>query len=193
MTHWHAIVPFRAGAKTRLAERLDAPSRAALAEAMAAHVLETLGRCPSIGSLTLLAPVRPAFASEGTGLIVDKGHGLNAELAAALARARHVLIIHADLPLAAPDDIAVLIDAAAGAGAAIAPDHARTGTNALAFIDANGLLPAFGPDSFALHRALLPDAAVVERPGLALDIDTPEDLDRAIAAGLLLPAIADQM
>jgi len=190
MTHWHAIVPFRAGAKTRLAERLDAPARTALAEAMARHVLETLGRCPLVGSITLLAPARPVFAPGGTGLIVDKGRGLNFELAAAFAGAQRTLVIHADLPLVSPEDIAALIEAAAQAGAAIAPDHARTGTNALAVTVASALQPAFGPDSFALHRALLPHAAVVERAGLALDVDTPADLDCAIAAGFRHPAIA---
>ena len=94
------------------------------------------------------------------------------------------------LPLLSADDFATLIDAASEAGAAIAPDHARTGTNALALTDATALQPAFGPSSFALHRTLLPHAAVVERPGLALDIDTPADLDHAIAAGMLMPAIA---
>jgi 2-phospho-L-lactate guanylyltransferase len=190
MTGWHAIMPFRAGAKTRLAERMDAPARAALAQAMAEHVLETLGRCPLIGTITVLAPLRPAFAPESTGWISDEGRGLNAELAAALAGTRSTLVIHADLPLVSPDDIAALIDAASAAGAAIAPDHARTGTNALALTDASALQPAFGADSLALHLALLPDALVVERPGLALDIDTSADLDRAIAAGLVIPAIA---
>ena len=71
MSLWQAIVPFRAGAKTRLAERLDATARAALAETMAQHVLETLGRCPLIGSIAVLAPVRPSFVPEGTGWIND--------------------------------------------------------------------------------------------------------------------------
>ena len=71
MSLWHAIVPFRARAKTRLVERLDATARAALAEAMTEHVLETLGCSPLIGSIAVLAPVRPAFAPEGTGWIND--------------------------------------------------------------------------------------------------------------------------
>ena len=190
MSLWHAIVPFRARAKTRLAERLDATARAALAEAMAEYVLETPGRCPLIGSITMLAPARPAFAPDGIGLFVDGARGLNAELAAAFVEARRTLVVHADLPLLSADDIAALIDAASEAGAAIAPDHARTGTNALALTDATALQPAFGPSSFALHRTLLPHAAVVERPGLALDIDTPADHDHAIAAGMLMPVIA---
>ena len=194
MRLWRAIVPFRAadddgaGAKTRLAARLDTKARAALAIAMAQHVLETLARCPSIGSIGVLAPTRPAFAPSDTDWIADHGRGLNAELSVAMALRgdAHLVTIHADLPLLGADDIAALLDAALSAGAAIAPDCSRTGTNALALSDAGGLRPAFGPDSFALHRALLPRAAVVDRPGLALDIDTPEDLDRAIAAGLVV-------
>lgn len=200
MSLWRAIVPFRAadesgeGAKTRLAGRLDAKARAGLATAMATHVLDTLGRCPSVGSIMVLAPARPAFASASIDWIADRGRGLNRELAAAIdaAQAGRVFVIHADLPLLDAGDIAALLDAALAAGAAIAPDHARTGTNALALVDPPGLMPAFGPDSFALHRALLPHVALVERQGLALDIDTPDDLDRALAAGMRLdlPGIA---
>lgn len=203
MKLWHAIVPFRAGdegsagAKTRLAARLDAPARAVLAVAMAQHVLATLGGCPLLGSITVLAPARPSFAPAGTDWIADLGRGLNPELAAAIALTgpRQVLVIHADLPLLSASDIAALLAEAAAVGAAIAPDHARTGTNALALMNSGALqpalLPAFGPDSLTLHRALLPHAAIVNRPGLALDIDTPADLDRAIAAGLLRPVNAD--
>ena len=194
MSLWRAIVPFRAaheggaGAKTRLAGRLDTKARAALATAMAMHVLETLGRSPLVGSITVLAPARPAFASVGIDWIADRGRGLNLELAAAMAEGegRRVVIVHGDLPLLAPDDIAALLNAASATDSAIAPDHARTGTNALALVDSAGLLPAFGPGSFALHRALLPHATLVERQGLALDIDTPDDLDRALAAGMRL-------
>lgn len=198
MSLWRAIVPFRAadeggaGAKTRLAGRLDADGRATLAIAMAQHVLETLDRCPLVGSITVLAPAQPAFAPTGVTWIADHGRGLNPEIAAAITAdgSVRVLVIHADLPMLEPGDIAALLDAALAAGAAIAPDHGRTGTNALALIDPARIVPAFGPDSFARHRALLPDAAVVERAGLSLDIDTPADLDRALAAGLLLPGIA---
>ena len=192
MSPWRAIVPFRAadeggaGAKSRLAGRLDATACAALAAGMAWHVLETLGRCPLIGSITVLAPARPEFAPHYTDWIADHGRGLNAEIAAAIAAdgAARVVVILADLPLLTADDIAALLGAASAAGAAIAPDHAHTGTNALALTDPAGLWSAFGPGSFALHRALLPHAALVERPGLALDIDTPEDLDRALSSGL---------
>ena len=198
MSLWRAIVPFRAadeggaGAKTRLAGRLDATARAALAIAMARHVLETLDYCPSVGSIGVLAPVPPAFAPAGIDWIADRERGLNCELATVIgaAGAGRVFVIHADLPLLEPGDIAALLDAACARGAAIAPDHAQTGTNALALTDPAGIVPAFGPGSFALHRAMLPDAAVVERAGLALDIDTPADLDRALAMGLLLPGIA---
>ncbi len=65
--------------------------------------------------------------------------------------------------------------------AVIAPDRRREGTNALLLRPPGALAYHFGPDSFARHcqearqRGLRLE--VCERPGLALDIDLPEDLE----------------
>ena len=95
-----------------------------------------------------------------------------------------MIVLHADLPALEAADVEALIEAASEAGA-IAPDHRGSGTNALALLNARDFPFCFGPDSFARHCALLPGCGTVRRPGLARDIDLPEDLPWAAALGCL--------
>ncbi len=180
---WTAIVPLKAAAarKTRLAGALDGTETAALAQGMADHVIATLAGIAAITSVRVLSPASGDIA--GTVWEPDYGKGLNAELdrvCAALTGER-MLIVHADLPLLAADDVAALIAAAEAEGAAIATDRHGTGTNALAMRRAACVGFAFGPDSLARHLDRLPDAAVLRREGLAIDIDTADDI--AVAKG----------
>ncbi|UVO54245.1 2-phospho-L-lactate guanylyltransferase [Sphingomonas sp. SUN039] len=184
MTGWTAIVPLNLGrdCKTRLAGRLSRAKRDLLVAAMADHVVAQLRAAKDVERIVMLSPETPQTA--GVVWARDCGRGLNAELALLFGQTS-VLVVHADLPLLGADDIGALIVAAEAAGAAIAPDRTGTGTNGLALASAAQLIPCFGEGSFARHRALLSDAAVVERAGLALDIDTPDDLDAARASGAL--------
>ncbi|HLY57129.1 MAG TPA: 2-phospho-L-lactate guanylyltransferase, partial [Stellaceae bacterium] len=170
--------------KRRLAGRLDPDARAALGEQLFRHVVAVLGEVSAIGSVAVLSQERPIGWTGGW--LEDRGRGLNGELEAARAslRPQRLVVIHADLPLLAAADVTALVAAAAEAGLAIAPDRHGTGTNALAIADGRDFPFRFGRDSFALHRAQAGGPGrVVSRSGLALDIDTPEDLDAAIAAG----------
>lgn len=184
MNGWTAIVPMNLGRerKTRLAGRLSPGERQRMAEAMAAHVMAQLQGAAQIAQIAVLAPEPPSDL--GLRWLCDEGRGLNRELAACM-EPEPTLIIHADLPLLSVSDIAALLKAASLAGAAIAPDATGTGTNALALAAAvpTGFEPCFGEDSLLRHRALLPHAVVIERLGLACDVDTPDDLDRALAHG----------
>lgn len=180
---WTALLPFKSSGdrKTRLQSRLDTPQRDALAERLFAHVTQILAAAPAISEIILISqqPV-PGWRHRH---IADAGRGLNAELAAVRSSlpATNLLVIHADLPLLAAADIAALL---ATSGIAIAPDRHGAGTNALA-LPADEKLPfAFGTDSFARHLAAAgTQANIVRRLGLALDIDTPDDLDTAIRYG----------
>ena len=68
----------------------------------------------------------------------------------------------------------------------IVPDRAAEGTNALLLSPPTALEPSFGEASYARHVRLARDArlsvAVVERDGLALDLDTPADVAVLVAA-----------
>lgn len=175
--NWTALVPLKHGAerKTRLAGVLMREQRIAMTETMAALLLSCLREVDAIGRTVLLAPAPMA----GVTWRADGGRGVNGELAA--YRAEHpreaLLVIHPDLPDVTPSDIAALLAATADGRIAIAPDRHGTGTNALALPAGAAIGFAFGPDSCARHRAAAGNrAAIVERHGLAFDIDEPEDL-----------------
>lgn len=179
MTCWTAIVPFKTAGerKTRLAERV------ALSTQMFAHVMHVLEGHPAIGTVVALSDERP---EDWDGAhIADEGRGLNAEIEAARTALGEtgLLVLHADLPLLESADIDALLEAAEACGIAIAPDRHGSGTNGLALIPGRRIAFRFGTDSFHLHRQQAPEAAVVERRGFAIDLDTPDDLAAVLEAG----------
>jgi len=181
---WSAIIPLKPPGqrKTRLAGRLTIEQRDRLGLEMLLHVAGILRAVHPIAEVTLLCAC--AVPGWSAGWIRDQGRGLNAELgAAATSRRRpNLLIVQADLPLLAPADIQELI----GGGktdSSIAPDRHGTGTNALALREGDLSAFAFGEGSFSRHLALARTSLrVVQRIGLSLDVDTPEDLDLAAAS-----------
>jgi 2-phospho-L-lactate/phosphoenolpyruvate guanylyltransferase len=190
------IVPHRgpAAAKSRLAPVLDDAEREALALRLLERVLGVVGSaCADVVVITPSAALQAVVAAAGATLVVQRGMGLNAGLDQARDAARSdgitVLgVLHGDLPNLTAEDVASLLEPVSQrAGVAIAPDRAGSGTNGLALnpIDAIGF--RFGLGSFAAHRdealrAGLP-TAIVERSGLAFDLDTPADLARWIELG----------
>ena len=187
MSGWVAIVPLKLGtmAKSRLSGALTAGERNSLALLMAGHVLRTLAETAQITTVVLVSPEPCDFPA--TEWIRDEGRGLNAELAAARNHfaGRSVLMIHGDLPTLAVQDVAALIVAAENAGHALAPDAALQGTNAIAIATSQNFTPVFGIASFARHRTLLPNAAIVQRDGLANDLDNLENLTHRNVAAIL--------
>ena len=179
---WTAIVPLKdeGERKSRLAGVLEAAERAQLGQQWFEHVVDVLGR---VSDLIVLSAERP---SGWTGdWRRDGGQGLNAELQRVYGELRPAptAIFHADLPRLGEEDALTLFAAAERAGCAIAPDRHGTGTNGLAIADGRRFRFAFGAGSFARHRAkAAPGFEIVERPGLALDVDTPDDLKAALAA-----------
>jgi 2-phospho-L-lactate guanylyltransferase len=111
------------------------------------------------------------------------------EMATAASRARGVdftLVVPADIPLIDHYELQKIADAAPARGAVLVPDAARRGTNA-AWRAPSDLFPLrFGNDSFQPHLAAakatgLP-CAVMELPGIARDVDRPEDLQELAQA-----------
>ena len=185
MTEWRALVPIKQGGngKSRLASVLSPEQRDALALRMARHVLAELEKCWSVGEIAILSERSPEWWS---GVwIEDRGQGLNAELAAWRRSVGEVpvLIVHADLPLLRATEVDELLAVAAAQGIAMATDRAGEGTNALAICDGRRFEFRFGPASRGLHTAQADHLAVLDLPGLAADIDTPDDLAFARANG----------
>ena len=89
-------------------------------------------------------------------------------------------VVSADCPLICGSDVRALVDAVPDRGIAIAR-AVDAGTNAVAMRPPAVAATVFGaPGSAALHaeraRAAGLEAVIVDRPGLALDLDTPADV-----------------
>ncbi len=191
------IVPHRglAAAKTRLAPVLTVEERSDLAARLLGRVLHmALIALPDVVVISPSAALAPLVEAAGARLAVQRGMGLNE----GLEQARDVavadgittlVVLHGDLPSLTVEDVTALADAIRGAsGVAIAPDRAGTGTNGLALRPPDVMRFAFGTGSRAAHEAAALEAGVtpviVQRPGLAFDLDTPDDLTRWLATGV---------
>jgi 2-phospho-L-lactate guanylyltransferase len=109
-----------------------------------------------------------------------------ATLALAAQGATSVLVIPGDIPLVTAAELEAIYAAAPPAGAVLVPSHDGRGTNAALRKPASLFPLRFGNDSFAPHRAAatatgLP-LVVLTFPGIALDVDTPQDLAALLAA-----------
>jgi 2-phospho-L-lactate guanylyltransferase len=164
---------------------MSVAARERLANAIAEHVLETLVAMEEIKRVIVLSPEPPARREVEWRR--DAGRGLNAELEAVLAACDGaVAVVLGDLPLLTADAVRALLSAAEQHGVALAPDRAELGTNALAVNAARRMPLRFGPESLRLHSSAGPHV-LVRQPELALDIDEPQDLDAARAAGWRAP------
>jgi|SRR5579859_1310532 len=190
MAIW-AIVPVKPflRSKSRLASVLTPQERAGLSREFLGHALDVLSQVPAITQTLVISrdPAALALAhSRQARTVTESGApDLNSALQRATqvvvaSRAQGVLILPTDLPFLTAEDVGQLI-AGGGEGplVAIAPDRHDDGTNAL-FTSPPGLLNyAFGEHSFGKHLALAQAAGarvrVCRLPGIALDVDGPED------------------
>ncbi len=187
-----AILPIKSfsHAKQRLRAELSDADRRALVDAMFSDVLVGLRRVPALESIVVVSGDRVAQQiAQGYGAIVveddERGHNSAAEKGIGVALEdgiERVLLVPGDCPLMDPKELEELLVHPAGERSAlIVPDRHGTGTNALLLAPPDVLAPSFGPDSRRRHMADA-DAAgvpaeVVEVPCLALDVDTPDDLE----------------
>ncbi len=188
-----AIIPVKPlnRAKSRLAGVLEPDQRRFLAETMLRHVLETVHAVPQIiGTLVISRDTKVlAIAREYEARTVQESGA--PELNTALLRATQVvmswgcnatLVLPADLPLLAPEDITNILNRGRNVmSVVIATDQSEDGTNAL-FMRPPGLIPyAFGPGSYGRHVQLAQEAnadvSIYWSDRLSLDIDLPADLD----------------
>jgi 2-phospho-L-lactate guanylyltransferase len=190
------IVPHRglAAAKTRLAPVLDPEERIALAQRLLARVLRVAREgSDDVVVISPAADLEATVADAGARLVVQRGMGLNEGLDQARAEALAdgvdtLAVLHGDLPNLSADDVRAMIDALGPApSVAIAPDRTGRGTNGLALRPPGAIGFHFGIGSLVDHiaaaRAAGAEPALVERPGLAFDLDTPEDLARWLELG----------
>ncbi len=177
-------------AKERLARRLPPELRQALALAMLEDVLAALAVAQHLAGL-LLVTIDPAAGllarRYGARVVEDgarDGHtgaiAAAARLLAAEGRAG-MLTLPGDIPLVTAHEISQMIAAHRPAPSfTIVPSHDEGGSNAILVSPSDAVPLRFGADSFYPHlRAAEAHgirATVLRLPGIALDIDNPEDL-----------------
>jgi 2-phospho-L-lactate guanylyltransferase len=192
------LVPVKnlANAKQRLSSVLSSEERVALAHAMCEDVLQTLAlwkNRPATAIVTSDPFAKDLAARFNFDVIADDNSGeTNAiEIATAACKAHgasYTLVVPADIPLIEVSELQTIMDSAPHStrGAVLVTDAARRGTNA-AWRSPADLFPLrFGNDSFAPHLASAKATGlpcfVLELPGIARDIDRPEDLREVAAA-----------
>ncbi len=186
-----AIIPVRSltTGKTRLGSVLGRSERYQLNARFLSHTLRvTEAFAVSTVVVSRCAEALQFARSCGVGHLfeVTRG-GLNPALtnASKMARARgavRIVILPADLPFVCTDDLHALVSHAGRAGATIAPDQRRDGTNALCVPAGHSFRFQFGVSSFFKHKYEAENVGlnmiVISRPSLAFDIDLPADFSR---------------
>jgi len=188
-----AVVPIKGleTAKARLSKRLTAEERRALVLAMLEDVLAALSQVTGLSSIMVVTrepEVATRAARFGAELLEDttkEGHTAAIELAARELDGRGetaMLCVPGDVPAVTAQEIADVLRALGPAPAVVfVPSHNERGTNAALVSPPRVLSLRFGEPSFVPHvtraKELGLRTEVLRRPGLALDLDTPEDLD----------------
>jgi 2-phospho-L-lactate guanylyltransferase len=169
------VVPYAgSGGKTRL--ELGSTERETLSLAMLAGVVSV---ALEVGQAWVVSPDRPQNAD--ATWIPDPGGGQGAAVAAALLEigAGPALVVNADLPTLAAEDLLILDAAIPERGIAIAAAPDGT-TNALGLSDVSLFEPLYGKASAARFRAHAERSGFttvdVVRAGLQYDVDTLADL-----------------
>jgi 2-phospho-L-lactate guanylyltransferase len=193
-----AVIPVKniENAKQRLAPALAPDERRRLFRAMVEDVLAVLSRCQSLAGVIMVTrdPEAVSLAEHyGARVLIEEknaGHTAASSLGAKTLAAEGVagmIQIPGDLPAITPDDVETVLAVHADAPAVtIVPSSDELGSNAVACSPPDLLPLRFGDNSFVPHvesaRKLGLDPVIVRREGIALDIDTPNDLRTFLAA-----------
>lgn len=195
------VVPVKAfaQAKVRLAPTLEPATRAELARAMAARVLRAARPLPAL-VVCDDEEVRAWTERQGAEALWTPDLGLNGAVEAGVAHLarrgiERAVVAHADLPLATELAWLACFD-----GVTLVPDRHHDGTNVACVPTGAGYRFAYGPGSFAAHRAeaarlglavrLVPDEHLGWDLDVAADLDPPPHLRLPVdVAGLLTSAI----
>ena len=195
-----AVVPVKEldRAKERLAPLLSTELRRALMLTMLEDVLGALAEAPGLEGLAIVTvdPAARQMAMRYGARIIETGardghSGAVAAAARLLAEEGQpgMLTLPGDIPLVTPGEIIQLLAAHRLAPAfTIVPSRDERGSNAIVCSPPEAVPLRFGEDSYFPHlraaEACGIRPTVLRLPGIALDVDTPEDL----AAFALVPS-----
>lgn len=179
-------------AKSRLAGVLSATQRVEFALMMYQHVLSLAIQLKAVSGILVISrdsKVLSIAREQGVRTIQEtKNSALNPALQRAtevvkLWRANSVLVLPVDLPFITLDDIHQMLEMGRTSEdcIVIATDYEKDGTNAL-LVRPPGLIEySYGDGSFARHVAMAREKRasvhVYQSDTIAIDVDTPEDLE----------------
>ena len=171
---------------------LDAPARAGLARAMLSDVLKAVARARTperVIVFTAADEVIELARPHHFEIVIEKsvdGHSaaVNQMVAEFLPTSSRLMSIASDLPKLIPPEIDFAFEAASEPVTLI-PSRDWTGTNGVVFIPPARITMDYGEGSFRRHLSKAAAAGhradVVDLPGIAFDIDTPQDLQAFLA------------
>jgi 2-phospho-L-lactate/phosphoenolpyruvate guanylyltransferase len=192
------LIPVKdlSGAKQRLAAVLDQPSRTELAHTMLTDVAEAVAgaACDDVAVVTSDTFAIGLARQHGFDVLRDDFNVSETdaiEMATRLCQSRGIdctLVIPGDIPLIESAEIRTIYESAPETGTVLVPSRDKRGTNAALRRPSSLFALRFGNDSFMPHLsaaiAAVKSCVVLSLPGVALDIDTPDDLrELAQAAG----------
>ena len=190
------LVPVKnlSAAKQRLAAVLDQPARTELAQAMLHDVLAALHDWKTRPSIAVVSsdPYAVRLATEYEFEIIpdpsNPGETGAIEMATQICVERgadFTLVIPADIPLIQSWELEEIVKHAPAEGSVLAPAADGRGTNAVFRRPANLFPLRFGNDSFKPHHAAAQatgkPCVMLTLPGIAVDVDNPEDLRQLIS------------
>jgi 2-phospho-L-lactate guanylyltransferase len=191
------LVPVKnsSSAKQRLAAVLDQAARTELAQSMLHDVLTTLyslQNCPPVAVVSgdpYAIGLATEFAFEVIPDPANPGETGAIEMATRVCVERGVentLVIPADIPLIQAWQLEEIWKHAPVEGSVLVPAADGRGTNAAFRRPANLFPLRFGNDSFKPHHAAAQGTGkpciVLNLPGIAVDVDNPEDLRQLISS-----------
>lgn len=174
--------------KTRLAAVLSAAERRQFSRACLSHVVRTARRVVPPRRIVVVSRAAEVLGlARRLGVMAQResGGGLNKAVAqgsryAAARGASAVIALHGDLPAVSVQDVRMMVAVLdRNPGVVLAPDEAGEGSNALGMRPPGKIAYRFGAGSFGRHRAEArrrrARLRIVRSPGLARDVDTPEN------------------
>lgn len=196
---WMVIIPIKPPqiAKSRLESTKRRVTTEELARAFAKDVVAVATQVASVVGVVAVtsdSSLARELRSSGATVLAEPVRltgDLNAvlEFAQAEVLVQHpncgIAIVTADLATIQPQSLANLLDSASRSKIGYVADHRGSGTSLLLNRSGHSVTPAFGLESASAHRARdFGDLTEFADDSLRLDIDTPDDLERAIAVGL---------
>jgi 2-phospho-L-lactate guanylyltransferase len=190
------LIPVKnlSSAKQRLASVLPQEARTQLAQAMLHDVVAAIAawkvrpNCALVTSDPFAIELARKVSFEIIPDPANPGETGAIEMATNICVSRGIdftLVIPADIPLIEAIELQQILEVAPAEGSVLAPAGDGRGTNAAFRRPANLFPLRFGNDSFKPHHAAAQatgkPCVVLQLPGIAVDVDNPEDLEQILS------------